>query len=272
MIYKADWRSLFFISLAICFQVCVFIFSSHMNFWTLLLLLFINVFIVFQISLINHNHRHHRIFHSNTLNRIVDLVITFLILAPSTRLHAVHVLNHHAHFDSDEDWTTYKIATKHTSGIMRSFEYLKNASTKIFTLRQSLELSAAMKRELQQELWALCLYALILIIIAPQILIFWLLPSATLGLLLLLLANLINHDQCDLQSDFNHAHNFTSSFENFWLCNNGFHTPHHLNPGMHWSLYPAYYQNEVLHQMDPQYQSAFFVRRLLRYLSKGVSS
>ncbi|KAF3020081.1 hypothetical protein E8E14_002514 [Neopestalotiopsis sp. 37M] len=50
--------------------------------------------------------------------------------------------------------------------------------------------------------------------------------------------NMLQHDGCDTSSKYNFARNFTDPLLN-WLCfNNGFHTIHHLYPGLHWSVLP----------------------------------
>jgi len=38
--------------------------------------------------------------------------------------------------------------------------------------------------------------------------------------------------------DFNFSRDFVGSYVNWWTCNNGYHTIHHLRPSMHWSKYP----------------------------------
>jgi hypothetical protein len=38
---------------------------------------------------------------------------------------------------------------------------------------------------------------------------------------------------------FNFARNFTGRTLNYFTCNNGYHTIHHRNPGMHWTKMPV---------------------------------
>jgi fatty acid desaturase len=48
--------------------------------------------------------------------------------------------------------------------------------------------------------------------------------------------NFVQHDGCDPDHPVNHSRNFVGRFFNWWALNNGYHTIHHLVPGMHWSL------------------------------------
>jgi fatty acid desaturase len=51
--------------------------------------------------------------------------------------------------------------------------------------------------------------------------------------------NYVQHVEADAYSDWNHSRNFVSPVLNALLFNNGYHTVHHLKPGVHWSQTPA---------------------------------
>ncbi len=38
---------------------------------------------------------------------------------------------------------------------------------------------------------------------------------------------------------------------NFFMFNNGFHGAHHMKPGLHWSLIPAYYNKNLKPYINP---------------------
>jgi O-acetylhomoserine/O-acetylserine sulfhydrylase-like pyridoxal-dependent enzyme len=44
--------------------------------------------------------------------------------------------------------------------------------------------------------------------------------------------NLIQHDACDIASDWNHSRNFVGPVFNWFMMNNGYHTIHHNRAGM----------------------------------------
>ncbi|KAK8130835.1 hypothetical protein PG984_007273 [Apiospora sp. TS-2023a] len=63
--------------------------------------------------------------------------------------------------------------------------------------------------------------------------------------------NLLQHDGADLLSRYNFARNFTDPLLN-WLCfNNGYHTIHHLYPGLHWSILPQKHQELIAGHIAP---------------------
>ena len=54
--------------------------------------------------------------------------------------------------------------------------------------------------------------------------------------------NLVQHDGCDPTSEFGHSRNFVGRTLNWCLCNNGYHTVHHMAAGLHWSQLPQMHQ------------------------------
>lgn len=48
--------------------------------------------------------------------------------------------------------------------------------------------------------------------------------------------NILQHDGCDAESEFNHSRNFVGRALNLLCFNNGFHAIHHAKPYLHWSL------------------------------------
>lgn len=265
----SDIRSLIFLSMAWAFQLFVMLSPTEIfSPLVLIFLFFLNVAFVLQASLINHNHRHCGMFNSPTLNRWADRMISLILLSPSTRLHAIHMFNHHTHYRSSEkDWASYKLATKHSSGFLRSLEYLKNSSREMFKNRPTLNLPEELRRNQKVERVLIFIYVGTLLFINPLMTLLWLIPSCVIGLFLLLLANLVNHDRCDLESEFNHSRNFQSRIENWFFCNNGYHTAHHLKPAMHWSKYPEFHKSELHEKVDSKLnEGSLLVYSLKNYL------
>ncbi len=77
-------------------------------------------------------------------------------------------------------------------------------------------------------------------------------------------ANYYQHDGCIPGDKVNQSRTFTSKLLNFVLFNNGYHAAHHLNPGVHWSLLPAYHAKHVAPYAHP----ALIQKSILAYLFK----
>ncbi len=64
------------------------------------------------------------------------------------------------------------------------------------------------------------------------------LPAA-LATYFMMLTNYLQHVGCDPRSPDDHSRNFVSPFWNWFVFENGLHTVHHEQPGVHWSRYRA---------------------------------
>jgi len=65
--------------------------------------------------------------------------------------------------------------------------------------------------------------------------------------------NLFQHDGCPPPTihKYNFSRNFTDWKLNFFTCNNGYHTAHHMFPGLHWSKLPSAHERYVKPHMHP---------------------
>ena len=55
----------------------------------------------------------------------------------------------------------------------------------------------------------------------------------------MMLTNYVQHVGCEPAASHDHSRNFVSPFWNWFVFDNGFHTVHHQQPGLHWSRYRA---------------------------------
>lgn len=51
--------------------------------------------------------------------------------------------------------------------------------------------------------------------------------------------------------DFNFARDFVGDFANWWFCNNGYHTIHHIRPSLHWSNYAQKHRECIAGKQHP---------------------
>jgi len=80
--------------------------------------------------------------------------------------------------------------------------------------------------------------------------------------------NYVQHVEADAESPWNHSRNFVSPLLNAFLFNNGYHTVHHMTPGLHWSVTPEAHEKvkDKIHPAlnEPSYFGYMFKTFLLR--------
>lgn len=249
------------------FTLMLFLLSQSWSFFTLPVYIFsflLFTFLVFTCTLINHNHRHHLIFSSNSLNTLCNWIISVNIGAPSTRLHLVHHFNHHHYFPSHEDWCHPDTNAK-GEGFGRILTYLKNSTTTMTKYRNSLVKTKHHRRALFNEKVLLYVFSAGALYWNWKVFVFFILPGWFLGLSLLLTSNLLNHDHCDFSDEINHSRDFINPFENWLFCNNGYHTAHHLNPHLHWEELPSFHEKNIIPMKKKEFSSGSFFIFLLKY-------
>jgi fatty acid desaturase len=84
----------------------------------------------------------------------------------------------------------------------------------------------------------------------------------------LMFTNYVQHVDCDPSSRWRHSRDFVSSWMNFFVFDNGFHTVHHERPGLHWSRTRQAHAR-IAHLLDPRLQeSSIFAYAFKTYVQK----
>lgn len=237
--YAADWRSLAFLAIAYFLLLCPLLTPLPLGLawiWVPTSSLF-----CFCIGVVNHNHMHAPIFQQPWANQGLNIAIALCIGRSASQIVMPHNYNHHAHHGGEQDWGKPQLAGI-GPGIVRLGRYVFNYLLNIYQRRQDDDVPTS-PPWLQQTLWrerlALWLFVPGLVAIAGwKVLLFATIPWA-MGVVCLLSINFLQHDGCDPHCRYNLARNFTSPPLNWFFFNNGYHTIHHLRPGLHWSLLPA---------------------------------
>jgi fatty acid desaturase len=261
---SADRRSIGLLIVILGLETSAIVFFDSMPMLLLVPVLFVLTIAVFTATLINHNHRHVATFDRPWANRIFNYVLSMAMGAPSTRLHMVHMLNHHKSYRTTEDWSHYSLA-KDGRGLRRSLTYYLNATLRIGTKRKTLRMTAEDRQQLRIEYgfffawvfaWLTYDFSAAAIVLAIGYLG---------GQFILLIGNLINHDQCDLGSPYNLARNFHSRIENWIFLNHGYHTVHHRRTTLHWSKLRAVHDSHFRDKCDPALQNRSFLAYFFRH-------
>lgn len=199
---------------------------------------------------------------------MVDLLMSAVLFFPSCIIYLAHHINHHQYSGDKGDWVGVDIA-----GTGSGFERL---------LRCYLVGLVAMKKAQKQAdapAWPKHIYKIlkiercfVILLVVTLLYIDWaafvlfaLIPNI-LGLQRIFEYNHILHDNgCDFSNTKTASHNVTSKLSNWFFFNGGFHTVHHEQPLVHWSLLPALHEQEK-HKIPAQYLHHSVVAFYIRYL------
>jgi beta-carotene hydroxylase len=218
-------------------------------------------------TVVLHNHLHQGVFKSRGLNMAWRTVLSFGALYPASANVPSHNLVHH-HFDDDgqPDWAAPEhvgfrwnllnllhfpnVAGPNTfAGVQR---WAQLAGRSEFRRQYSIEMAVAFG--LTGVMMAFDLWTTLFFIVLPQLY----------GARCILRINLIQHDGCDVSSEWNHSRNFVGRAFNWIMCNNGYHTIHHNRAGLHWSVLHTAHAREVKPRIDPSLDE----RSMIAYLAR----
>lgn len=224
-------------------------------------------YLSFLNAVVIHNHLHKGIFKSKSLNRAFRCVLSFGALYPASANIASHNLVHH-HFDDDgqPDWAApgnvgfrwhllnllhfpNVVGPNTFAGVSR---WARTTRQKDFRGQYLLEQVFAFGLTGALLLWDF--WTALAFIVLPQL---W-------GARGILRINLIQHDGCDVTSEWNHSRNFVGRAFNWVMCNNGYHTIHHNRAGLHWSVLHLAHERECAPRTDPRLNESSMVLYLLR--------
>ncbi len=206
-------------------------------------------------AVITHNTIHHPIFHSKSLNRLFQIVLTLSYGHPVSAYVPGHNLSHHRFTQKPQDvMRTTKVDTGWN--LLNAIVFVPAVALSIY--RTDAAFMKAMKekrprwfRQLRIEFAALGLVTVALLLLDWQrALLFFVLPHfmAAFGIIGI---NYLQHDGCDEDSQYNHSRNFTGRLFGWLTFNNGFHTVHHEKPSLHWSLLREVHERDIAPHIHP---------------------
>lgn len=202
-----------------------------------------------------HNTVHSPVFTSRGMNRIFQVVLTFTYGNPVSSFVPGHNLSHHKHTQSRRDvMRTSK--TRHRWHLLNGLFFIVHVAGAILKgdqryFKAMFRRNPPWARQMATE-WLLLhgTYLVLLAVDWKKFLFYVFLPHkyAAWGIITM---NLLQHDGCDERSEFNHSRNFVGKLVNWWTYNNGYHTLHHFEPGLHWSLLPVEHARRVAPFIHP---------------------
>lgn len=254
----ADIRTLCMLSFhTVCLGLMLLF--SHRSMYVILLLSFLS----FISCIIKHNHMHCTVFERNDLNGILGVWLALLTGTSSIGIIQAHNIRHHGALNSKEDFVrTDLVRFKSPLLNLCCFPFVS-----IVTMMKERESDFSYwrarderrHRQILREVYAIWILVSLIALHSVSDAVLILLLPWLIAQIFLVAVNYLQHDACDTDSELLHSRNVTGRIMNWFFFNNGFHTAHHLKPGLHWSKLPEYHFNVLEDAMPSRlnYRSLF---------------
>lgn len=272
---KSDRRTLVFVFGTLALAFGGYALHARLPWWILVPWVLFTAWMSWLCAVITHNTIHAPMFHSRGLNRVMQLVLTLSYGHPVSAFVPGHNLSHHLHTQSRRDvMRTTKVRFRwNLLNLLLAPAVLARDIT-----RADLAFAKAMRtqrpRWFRQWVVEWVVFAgvqVVLLVLDPVgFVLFQLLPH-TVAAGGIVGINHLQHDGCDQTHPYNHSRNFVGPWINWWAFNNGYHTIHHMEPGLHWSKAPAAHAALVAPHIHPNLDAPSLPAYLWRaYVWPGV--
>lgn len=215
-----------------------------------------------------HNHNHRLIFRSDCANRAFNLLATLARGHCASDVYVAHVLNHHMEQGRAADWIRPSLGG---SGhpVVRLARFIVRAAASMLRERRRLGWEGMWRLPepfrtsmLVEKVFLLCASVALIVHDWRAFMVYCALPWGA-SLAWLVGVNYVQHEGCNPESAYAHSRNFTGAFTNWLLFNNGYHTAHHREPGLHWSELPRAH-SRIATQIPPDLNQTSATRYMLR--------
>ncbi len=230
------------------------------------------MFISVSVTTITHNHNHLRIWKSKAMNRFQDYWLTVLYGFPVFAWIPTHNKNHHKFNNRRGDYTiTYRFSEKNNLLTLLTYPTISSYYQQ-HSIRDYLKV--LWKKRRSEFFWCISQYVVLATWIGAFLLLDWkkallyVVAPQQFALFSVLVFNYLQHVHADEESERDHSRNVEGKLFNFFMFNNGLHTVHHDQPGLHWSKAPEAHA-EVADEIDPRLNEKSFWWLILRVYILG---
>jgi len=268
--YAADWRTLFFVAIYCTLVYVGFAFWEQMEIWQIALLFIAMCNFSFFSAVMVHNTIHCPIFKQRWMNKVFQHVLSFCYGHAVSAFVPGHNFSHHKYTQREKDvMRTTKMRWRWN--FLNQLLFFHTMLPDI--MRDEQRFVNAMRKERPAWFWQY--WTEMIIFLATQLALLYLNWKAFIILVFIphhygvwgiVGVNFWQHDGCDPDHKYNHSRNFTGKILNWFAFNNGYHTIHHDQPTLHWSLLPEYHK-KLIH---PYIHPALEQKSLLVYLWKTL--
>jgi fatty acid desaturase len=248
--YRADLRTLGFLAL---FNVLLVLEWLNLTRGAILLL---TTYVLAVIALVvKHNHVHSPTFRNRAWNRAFELWLSVLTAHPTSGIITSHNLLHHGSNNSQGDFVRCSLV-KYRSNLLNLLVFFF-ASVRTMYREKPNDLEQWRRSQPDLYLQAVAerastyLFFLLLLLLDWRSTLIYCIGPWLFAQWVLVTINLLQHQDCDFSSEFNHSRNLTGRILNWLLLNNGYHTAHHMFPAAHWSKLPVIHERVVAPFIDP---------------------
>ncbi len=233
------------------------------------------MFFAVSTAVMAHNHNHVRMWKSGVMNVITDWWITVFYGFPVFAWVPTHNMNHHRHTNREGDYTiTYRLAESNNMFTLLTYPSI-SASYQQIAIKDYIK---ALWQRNKKGFWLAMAQIAVLVAFTVTFLVldwkkgllFVVIPQQF-ALFTIMIFNYVQHVHADEESKFNHSRNIVGPVMNLLLFNNGLHTVHHNNPGLHWSELPAAHK-AIEDKIDPALNEPSFVWYMVRTYVLGMFS
>lgn len=248
--FKKDWRSVIFT--LVCLFMLLIPFWLEIPYEYIAIWLIFSSLFCFNVCIINHNHVHTATFAHPLLNKLFGILLTLAKGHTSAGVILAHNHNHHIYNGSKNDWIRPQLAGN-GPGLFRLTKFIFNSLITMAKEKRKVE-KTLLPKQVRQQLFLerniLILFILLLIYIDISTFLIFVVAPWIVSIVMLIGVNLLQHDQCSPGSKYNHSRNFIGRLGNWFFFNNGYHTAHHMDPGVHWSELPTLHNNKISQHID----------------------
>ena len=211
---------------------------------------------------VKHNHMHSSTFRRPAWNTAFELWLSALTAHPCSGIITSHNVLHHGKNNSDADFVRCSLV-RYRSNLLNFLAFFFSSVTAMYRNKPAdldgwHETRPRLYRQAVAERIVTYTFLVLLILIDWRSTMKYCLGPWLFGQWFLVTINLLQHQDCDLESPINHSRNITGRFANWLLLNNGYHTAHHMFPSAHWSKLPSIHERVV----GPRMNSALNERSL----------
>jgi len=227
----------------------------------------VTLFMFFTTAVISHNHNHLGVWRSKWLNLLTSYVIALFYGHPAVAWVPTHNQVHHKlnNKPGDSSRSPKLFAGNHLAALivyptLTNFAQTRdiNAFLKDLWKRDR----PAFRAAASEYVVFFGTMALLFVLDWRKTLLFFVIPQQV-ALFAIQCVNFLQHIETDADSEWNHSRNFVGPVLNGLLFNNGYHTVHHLKPGVHWSELPQLHA-----QYAERIHPSLLERSWLRYFGR----